>query len=113
MADEPNKEDAIREVDRIKAQTPGWNRPSLVINRVPTASLDWFKSLAEEEFCGHYGLLLHKLCEVYKGLYPFPQEAIIEQIEAVIEKLNELDSRMKALESPPEQVGTMRLNGQV
>lgn len=73
------------------------NSQSLRISRVPEDTKKRFVKLAEEEFCGDYGMVLK-----------FLMDGIVNSSQAeIIEKINEIESRIDILENKPkEDTGT-------
>ena len=83
------------------------NNNSLRISRVPKKTKEKFLKLAEEEFCGDYGMLLK-----------FLMDGIVDNNQAImIEKINELESRINILENKPkeeqEEGGVKLLSGKM
>jgi len=64
---------------------------SIFFKRVPKKTYDIFMKMAEEDFCGDFGMLLKHLLDFYLGLIP----SGIEHLEAAVEHL---DNRMTVLE---------------
>lgn len=69
------------------------NRQSLHIARVPEKTKKQFIELAEEEFCGDYGMTLKWLMDDIPNL----------DIRMIIAKLEEHESRISVLESIPKE----------
>lgn len=65
------------------------NRKSLFIQRVPTATKETFKKLADDEFCGDYGMALKWLIDDIPG----------QDIRMVLARFEEHEVRLQALES--------------
>ena len=65
------------------------NRKSLHIARVPDKTKEAFIALAEEEFCGDYGMTLKWLMDDIPS----------QDTRMIIAKLEEQDARLQALES--------------
>lgn len=70
------------------------NRDSIHISRIPSKVREKFIDLAEEEFCGDYGMLLKWLMDDIVG----------QESKIIISKIEELESRIVALESNKEPV---------
>ena len=65
------------------------NRKSLHIARIPDKTKETFIALAEEEFCGDYGMTLKWLIDDIPG----------QDTRMIIAKLEEQEARLQALES--------------
>jgi len=65
------------------------NRKSLHIARVPDKTKEAFIALAEEEFCGDYGMTLKWLIDDIPS----------QDTRMIIAKLEEIEARLQALES--------------
>lgn len=64
-------------------------RADLVISRVPNPTLDFFKELAEKEFCNDYGMALKHLIDTCYGQFPMA-------LQELNEKIDKLENAMKA-----------------
>ena len=81
------------------------NRKPLHIARIPDKTKEAFKTLAEEEFCGDYGMTLKWLIDDIPS----------QDTRMIIAKLEEQEARLQALESathsseeaPPENTRKM------
>jgi len=67
-------------------------KPDLVINKVPTETLDSFKSLADTSFAGDYGFTLKWLLDFYLPKN-FELEKRVEMLESVIGNFINKDSK--------------------
>ena len=68
-----------------------FNKPDLIINRVPKNTLERFKELASnDEFSKDYGFTLKFLMDFYIGLIPSGVEHLEEKIEQLQQQINEL-----------------------
>lgn len=65
------------------------NRKSLHIARIPDNTKETFIALAEEQFCGDYGMTLKWLID----------DMLSQDTKLVIEKLEEIEARLQVLES--------------
>ncbi len=65
------------------------NRESLYISRVPDKTKEEFKKLAEEEFCGDYGMALKWLMD----------DIISQDTKVIIAQLGEHESRISSIEA--------------
>ena len=65
------------------------NRQSLHIARIPTATKEAFKKLAEDEFCGDYGMALKWLIDDIPG----------QDTRLIMAKLEEHEARIQDLET--------------
>lgn len=77
-----------KQVNELRSRV---NPPDLVINRVPKKELAFFKDWCQEEFEGDYGMGLKFLLLGY-----LPPENVV-----LIEKIEELEERIKTIESRP------------
>lgn len=69
------------------------NVESLRISRVPPKTKKKFMKLSDDEFCGDYGMTLK-----------FLMDGIVDNNQAeMIEKINELESRIYTLENKPKE----------
>ncbi len=78
------------ETDRISSvrELIRRNKPDLSISRVPPKTLKTFKQIAEEEFCGDYGMTLKWLVEYAMNDLKYVQimERIMRLESSLIEK---------------------------
>ncbi len=65
------------------------NRKSLHIARIPDKAKEAFKALAEEEFCGDYGMTLKWLID----------DILSQDTKMIIAKIEDQEARIQALES--------------
>ena len=85
------------------------NSKAIHIARVPDKTKEAFIKLANDEFCGDYGMLLKYLMD----------DIIGEDTKMIISKLSEHEERLESLENPtqpedkPEVVGRKMLDGSV
>ena len=69
------------------------NRKSLTISRIPDKTKLDFIALAEQDFCGDYGMTLKWLMD----------DLINPDIKVIMEKVAELELRLAAVENNPTQ----------
>ena len=74
----------MNEVEEIKRVIHS-KKPDLTINRLPESTKEAFIELANEEFCGDYGMCLKFLLEMYA-----PRTAMLE------ERIRELENRAES-----------------
>ena len=83
------------------------NKNSLYISRVPKGTRDTFISLADEEFCSDYGMLLKFLVD----------KATDYDFKFLLDKIEKQDKRLDALESKehvkPTQSTIKTLGGKI
>lgn len=72
------------------------NKDSLRIGRVPPKTKEAFTNLAEEEFCGDYGMTLKWLMD----------DIMSQDMRVVLEKLQEFEERISVLEQTMSSGGT-------
>lgn len=70
------------------------NRRGLKIARVPQATKEEFIKLATEEFCGDYGMLLKWLMD---GLVKADMKTVMQKLDEVDTRLNELESAVQSV----------------
>ena len=78
------------------------NRNAIYIGRVPPKYKRKFIEWAEEEFCGDYGMLLVHLMDV-TGATDRRYEELNKKLNALLNWIAELESRIDALSSRPEK----------
>lgn len=69
------------------------NRKSLTISRIPEKTKAEFMAIAEEDFCGDYGMALKWLVD----------DMISKDMRLILEKLEEVELRLAVLENKPVQ----------
>ncbi len=84
------------------------NRKSLHIARIPDKTKEAFKALAEEEFCGDYGMTLKWLMD---DIPSQDTRMIIAKIEEQEARLQVLESATHSKEEIPEEEGLKMLDG--
>ncbi|KKK66034.1 hypothetical protein LCGC14_2968130 [marine sediment metagenome] len=84
------------------------NRKSLHIARVPDKTKEAFMALAEEEFCGDYGMALKWLIDDIPGQ---DIRMFASQIEDHERRIQELESRKPENNEIPEETGKKMLDG--
>jgi len=86
MEEKIEKNEEIKQIrDKI------FNKPDLVINRVPKNTLLRFKELASnDEFSQDYGFALKFLMDFYLGIIPSGIEHLETQIDSLQQQMNEL-----------------------
>ena len=77
------------------------NKSSLHIARIPEKTRKLFITIADEEFCSDYGMLLKFLLD----------KVIAGDTKYLIERLNEQEKRIDALESKDEDSSIKTLSG--
>lgn len=79
------KEDKIKKLEEIKEKV---TNVGLRIARVPNDTKLWFIDLANEEFCGDYGMTLKHLKLIYEGFYPKGNEELEAKIEILAREID-------------------------
>jgi hypothetical protein len=78
------------EEDKLKSDVfKKIKRADLVISRVPTPTLDFFKELADKEFCNDYGMALKHLIDICYGQFPMA-------LQELNDKITRLENALKA-----------------
>lgn len=91
-SNEKNDSSGVEKIRKLSKRLQS-NQEALRISRVPKKTKETFIKLAEEEFCGDYGMTLK-----------FLAEGIIDQrASMMIEKINELEDRIIRLEEIPNE----------
>ena len=85
------------------------NRKSLHIARVPDKTKEVFIALAEEDFCGDYGMTLKWLID---DILSQDTRMIIAQLGEHEERIRALENKEPASEEIPEKHPKKMLNGQ-
>lgn len=93
--DKNEKETGVKNPAHLLAKKLQENRKSLHIARVPDKTKEAFMALAEEEFCGDYGMTLKWLID----------DILSQDIRLIIAKLEEHEARIQALESATHSSG--------
>ena len=65
---------------------------SLYIARIPEKTKVRFQKIANEEFAGDYGMTVKWLLDFRDGLLSSPNQILMEQMEIMAQKINELES---------------------
>lgn len=80
-------------MEELKKNEENVNSQPLKINRVPNETAAEFKRLADESFCGDYGMTLKDLLDAKKRYL-----RISDDISTLIRAFNSLDARVRKLE---------------
>jgi hypothetical protein len=67
---------------------------TLSMNSVPDSTYKRFIDMANNEFCGHYGLALKHLQDFYDGLIPTGYEHLEIEISRIIEEVEKIKEEM-------------------
>lgn len=84
------------------------NRKSLTISRIPEKTKAEFIAIAEEDFCGDYGMALKWLVD---DMISKDMRLLLERFEALELRLDSLEN--KPVEQTEESSGTKMLDGRV
>ncbi len=84
------------------------NRKSLHIARVPDKTKEAFMALADEDFCGDYGMTLKWLID---DIPSQDVRMIVVQIEDHERRIQELESKKPEDNGTPEETGKKMLDG--
>ena len=87
--EEKSEQPGVQNPAHLLAKRLQENRKSLHIARIPDKTKEAFKALAEEEFCGDYGMTLKWLIDDIPS----------QDTRMIIAKLEEQEARIQALES--------------
>lgn len=84
------------------------NKSSLHIGRIPTKTRELFVAIADEEFCSDYGMLLKFLLD---KVIDNDNQAIVNKIEQLEERMDELEHIEPKTEVAQEETGLKTLSG--
>ena len=87
--EETSEQPGVQNPAHLLAKKLQENRKSLHIARIPDKTKEAFMALAEEEFCGDYGMTLKWLIDDIPS----------QDTRMIIAKLEEQETRLQALES--------------
>jgi len=87
--EEKSEQPGVQNPAHLLAKRLQENRKSLHIARIPDKTKEAFKALAEEEFCGDYGMTLKWLIDDIPS----------QDTRMIIAKLEEQEARLQALET--------------
>lgn len=85
-------------------------KPDLIISRIPSKTLELFKSLSEEDFCGDYGMTLKFLMDMYEGVIVKGNEHLEQEILILQSRVADLEKKT-AEPIKQEQNKRKRLDG--
>ncbi len=99
--------EAVEEVKEFveknsKCPTCGRKHGEFSISRLPNKTKEYFKKLADEEFCSDYGMTLKYLCDLQSGLLPTGNE-LAELADAKAEEALSQIAELRAMVAKPQE----------
>ncbi len=92
-----------------KCPTCGRKHGEFSISRIPNKTKEYFKKLADEEFCSDYGMTLKYLCDLQSGLLPNGNE-LAELADAKAEEaLSQITELRAMVEKPQKEKKVIRM----
>ncbi len=94
---EENKNDIQKLQDRLRA-----NAESLHISRIPFQTKKRFRDIADNDFCGDYGMLLKYLTDLYDGIMNVNTQELLSKQAELEQRVLVLENSQKTNSAPIE-----------